>query len=46
LKEGVERYKIKTQKVLGENDFYVKNYTDEDETIRNIKIRMLSFPSS
>jgi len=32
LKEGVERYKIKTHKPLGENDFYVKNYTDEDET--------------
>ena len=32
LKEGVARYKIKTHKPLGENDFYVKNYTDEDET--------------
>lgn len=32
LKEGVERYKIKTHKPLTENDFYVKNYTDEDET--------------
>jgi isoleucyl-tRNA synthetase len=32
LKEGVERYKIKTHKPLGENDFYVKNYTDEDES--------------
>ncbi len=32
LKEGIERYKIKTHKPLGENDFYVKNYTDEDET--------------
>ncbi|MBS1681183.1 MAG: isoleucine--tRNA ligase [Bacteroidetes bacterium] len=32
LKEGVERFKIKTHKLLGENDFYVKNYTDEDET--------------
>src|SRR6476661_292484 len=32
LKEGIERYKIKTHKLLGENDFYVKNYTDEDET--------------
>ena len=31
LKEGVERFKIKTHKPLGENDFYVKNYTDEDE---------------
>ncbi len=32
LKEGVEAFKIKTHKPLGENDFYVKNYTDEDET--------------
>ncbi len=32
LKEGVAQYKIKTHKPLGENDFYVKNYTDEDET--------------
>lgn len=32
LKEGVERYKIKTHKPLTENDFYVKNYTDEDES--------------
>ena len=32
LREGVATYKIKTHKPLGENDFYVKNYTDEDET--------------
>jgi isoleucyl-tRNA synthetase len=32
LKESVERYKIKTHRPLGENDFYVKNYTDEDES--------------
>lgn len=32
LKEGVAQYKIKTHKPLSENDFYVKNYTDEDET--------------
>jgi len=32
LKEGVAQYKIKTHKPLGENDFYVKNYTDEDES--------------
>lgn len=32
LKEGVGKYKIKTHKPLGENDFYVKNYTDEDES--------------
>jgi isoleucyl-tRNA synthetase len=32
LKEGVAKYKIKTHKTLGADDFYVKNYTDEDET--------------
>lgn len=32
LMEGVARYKIKTHKSLSENDFYVKNYTDEDES--------------
>jgi isoleucyl-tRNA synthetase len=32
LKEGVAKYKIKTHKALGADDFYVKNYTDEDET--------------
>ncbi|CAN5277259.1 isoleucine--tRNA ligase [soil metagenome] len=32
LKEGVAKYKIKTHKPLGVDDFYVKNYTDEDET--------------
>lgn len=32
LLEGVNRYKIKTHKPLTEDDFYVKNYTDEDET--------------
>ena len=32
LKEGVATYKIKTHKPLSENDFYVKNYTDENET--------------
>ena len=32
LKEGVEKFKIKTHKPLGADDFYVKNYTDEDET--------------
>jgi len=31
LLEGVAQYKIKTHKPLGEDDFYVKNYTDEDE---------------
>jgi isoleucyl-tRNA synthetase len=31
LKEGVAKYKIKTHKALGADDFYVKNYTDEDE---------------
>jgi isoleucyl-tRNA synthetase len=32
LAEGVARYKIKTHKTLGADDFYVKNYTDEDES--------------
>jgi len=31
LQEGVTRYKIKTHKPLGPDDFYVKNYTNEDE---------------
>jgi isoleucyl-tRNA synthetase len=31
LKEGVAKYQIKTHKPLGVDDFYVKNYTDEDE---------------
>lgn len=31
LKEGVAKYGIKTHKPLGEDDFYVKNYTNEDE---------------
>jgi isoleucyl-tRNA synthetase len=31
LQEGVAKYKIKTHKPLGADDFYVKNYTDEDE---------------
>ncbi|HMG88719.1 MAG TPA: isoleucine--tRNA ligase [Chryseolinea sp.] len=32
LKEGVSKYGIKTHKTLNVDDFYVKNYTDEDET--------------
>jgi isoleucyl-tRNA synthetase len=32
LQEGVAKYKIKTHKPLGADDFYVKNYTDEDES--------------
>jgi isoleucyl-tRNA synthetase len=31
LQEGVSKYSIKTHKLLGADDFYVKNYTDEDE---------------
>ena len=31
LKAGVAKYNIKTHKPLGADDFYVKNYTDEDE---------------
>ncbi|MBX2944700.1 MAG: isoleucine--tRNA ligase [Cyclobacteriaceae bacterium] len=37
LKDGVEQYKIKTHKSLTENDFFVKNYTDEDETHADYK---------
>lgn len=32
LMEAVARYRIKTHKALGPDDFYVKNYTDEDES--------------
>jgi isoleucyl-tRNA synthetase len=32
LQEGVDQYKIKTHKPLGPDDFYVKNYTNEDES--------------
>jgi isoleucyl-tRNA synthetase len=32
LKDGVERFGIKTHKPLTEDDFYVKNYTDENES--------------
>ncbi|WP_223808811.1 isoleucine--tRNA ligase [Rufibacter hautae] len=32
LQEGVQKYNIKTHKPLGPDDFYVKNYTNEDET--------------
>lgn len=32
LKEGVAKYNIKTHKPLHADDFYVKNYTNEDET--------------
>lgn len=31
LKEGVAKFGIKTHKPLGADDFYVKNYTNEDE---------------
>jgi len=31
IKEGVSRFGIKTHKPLGADDFYVKNYTNEDE---------------
>ncbi|QMU31086.1 isoleucine--tRNA ligase [Adhaeribacter radiodurans] len=37
LLEGVEKYKIKTHKVLGIDDFYVKNYTNEDESHPDFK---------
>ena len=32
LKQGVSAYHIKTHKPLGVDDFYVKNYTNEDES--------------
>lgn len=32
LQKGVAKFSIKTHKPLGADDFYVKNYTDEDET--------------
>lgn len=32
LQEGVSKYKIKTHKPLGPDDFFIKNYTDEDES--------------
>jgi len=32
LAERVSRYKIKTHRPLGPEDFYVKNYTNEDES--------------
>jgi isoleucyl-tRNA synthetase len=37
LKEGVATYNIKTHKALGADDFFVKNYTNEDETHADYK---------
>lgn len=37
LAEGVSRYKIKTHRTLGPDDFYVKNYTGEDESHSDYK---------
>ena len=37
LAEGVKKYHIKTHKLLGPDDFYVKNYTDEDENNTDYK---------
>ena len=37
LKEGVKKYGIKTHKHLEPDDFYVKNYTNEDETHADYK---------
>ncbi|HYF70395.1 MAG TPA: isoleucine--tRNA ligase [Ohtaekwangia sp.] len=37
LQEGVTRYGIKTHKSLGADDFYVKNYTGEDEAHADYK---------
>lgn len=37
LQEGVTKYGIKTHKSLGADDFYVKNYTGEDEAHADYK---------
>jgi isoleucyl-tRNA synthetase len=37
LKEGVEKYGIRTHRPLGADDFYVKNYTSEDEANHDYK---------
>ncbi len=37
LQEGVSKYAIKTHKALGPDDFYVKNYTNEDESHADYK---------
>jgi isoleucyl-tRNA synthetase len=37
LAEGVKKYGIKTSKNLGADDFYVKNYTGEDESHADYK---------
>ena len=37
LKEDISKYGIMTHKPLGEDEFYVKNYTDEDETLDSYK---------
>jgi isoleucyl-tRNA synthetase len=37
LKEGVAKFGIKTHKTLNDDDFYVKNYTNEDETHADYK---------
>ena len=37
LVEGIKKYGIKTHKQLGPDDFYVKNYTNEDETHADYK---------
>ena len=37
LKEGVAHFGIKTHKPLGADDFYVKNYTNEDESHHDYK---------
>jgi isoleucyl-tRNA synthetase len=37
LEEGVSKFNIKTHKHLGADDFYVKNYTGEDETHSDYK---------
>jgi isoleucyl-tRNA synthetase len=37
LQEGVAKFNIRTHKVLTADDFYVKNYTNEDESLPDYK---------
>lgn len=37
LAEGITRFKIKTHKTIGADEFYVKNYTSEDESHADYK---------
>ena len=37
LVEGIDRYKIKTHRILSASDFYVKNYSGDDESHADYK---------